>query len=161
MLSERVLQYERSLSKLAVLMADECSESANADDLRDELADIEYKMTEEETEFVAGLSSDLYMIEDDEILDPPADHTDFDFAWHYGWKDWLKCLELLRRESPNCSNECRAFYRGEIYSKLECYSSALEFYRWAIKLNNMKLNYYYKFIVCFIAQWKSKSHDSA
>ena len=153
-MTKSVLQFEQALSKLAVLMANGHSNSKEANNLRDKMLDIYHEMTEEEDKFTRMLSSDLYMIENDEILESPVDNLEFDFQSNYYLNAWTDCLEILRKDMSWLNNEYRAYYRGEIYSKLECYSSALEFYRTAIRLNHWNLKYYIRFVRCLINCWK-------
>ena len=150
-MNKHILKFERKLAKLARLMADGYGESEEAFNLRDEMEQMEYNINDEEdTKFIRELSSDLYMIEDYEILDPaPDDISPFEYEANCLTHNWTRCLEILRYDMPELRNETRAYHRGLIYARLKCYSSAIEFYKYAIKLNKWNITYRFDLAWCW------------
>lgn len=117
---DNIHSYEIALVELAQLMANGQSESTRAFDLRAELASLEYELNTVEIEFVNNLSSDLYMIEDNEILDP----VDPEMKWCHEYttavcnQAWIRALELLRYEVPGVVPVVRAQQRAYAYKAL-------------------------------------------
>lgn len=132
-------QYEEQLVQLACLMATGKSRSKEAFRLRSILALLERALSDGELLIMNDLSSDLYMIEDDEILEPSSNQENSQYAVNViksvESSNWLRVLELLRIDVPHMSNEYRAYFRGRAYDWLGFFSSSREFYKYAIKLN--------------------------
>lgn len=112
--------FEKGLVELAILMANGQSECERADQIRDDMAELEYQMTSEDATFVRWLSSDLYMIEENEFLDPvdPEMNWQQEYATALYEENWKRILELLRYDVPHLLPIMRAKYRADAYREL-------------------------------------------
>ena len=144
------LEYETKLVRLAVLMDSGESRSDDAFSLRDQLASLDLLLPEDELEFMNALSSDLYMIEDDEILELLSPKYEATYARElmnaFNSGNWLFVLDLLRQDADNLTNEYRAYFRGRAYAQLGLLASSLEFYKYAWKLKPADVVYRYQYL---------------
>jgi hypothetical protein len=126
-LSDNVFEFEYLLVQFVKMPN---NENEYADSLREELANLELKLSDKELNIARNLSSELYMLEDDEILDPYnpsiSDYrTEVESAIES--KEYIKALELLRNDAPEIDNVFRALKRAEIYEKIEFRASWITF----------------------------------
>ena len=95
--------YESRLKALHQLMAAGDGDTKEADAVRDEMDRPEQELSREELERLNGLSADLYMLQDEEIFEPPGEvaktpqqlAAELEVAWRR--EDWERVLELLRQ----------------------------------------------------------------
>jgi hypothetical protein len=135
------VEYETLLKKLHRLMAEGKGDSEEADAVRDEMDRPERELNREELARLNGLSADLYMLQDDEMFEPPDPDEGtpelldarLDAAWH--GQDWEKVLELLRRGPTFLSKDRIAHMRARAYRELGHPDTALLFMEYAAGLN--------------------------
>ena len=138
---ELVRAAEAALVQLAVAMANGNSQSDLAFDLRETFACLEAQMDDVAVEFLRGLSSDLYSLEDDEIYDDPI--VDFDSSpalaeaiyREYRANHWGEVIHLLRQEARFINKPSRAFLRGRAYAALNHFAAGWAFYDLAARIN--------------------------
>jgi tetratricopeptide (TPR) repeat protein len=116
--------YEHLLVELAQLMANGEGAGNRACDFREIMAVLEEELSQDEIGRLKLLSSDLYMLEEDEIFDDP-DPRQSNPRWlpmelkkAYDDSDWLEMLRLLRLEAPEISTRNRAYLRARAYDSI-------------------------------------------
>src|SRR4051812_32501434 len=117
-------EYARVTTRLHELMVAGLGESEEADVVRDQMDGPWKQLTGPERDHLAGLSADLYMLTDEEILDPaaPAERGANTLgvalldARTRG--DWETVLSLLRKGPTFLSRRETASFRAEAYDEL-------------------------------------------
>jgi len=113
--------YDEALTRLASLMAQSKGATEEKTSILSVLEGLEEFLTEEEQDFVAYLSADLYQIEGDEIrLPSELDEKESArrLAEAFASKDWVSVLALLRRVPPNVPEATRAYLRYRAYGEM-------------------------------------------
>lgn len=128
------VQYERLLDKLSRLMAEGKGDTNEADTVRDEMDAPWYKLSQEETDRLRGVSADLYMLQNKEVYEPyEGMREDLIAALSeaLGRLDYEVILSLLRKGTPFLRPAQVAALRGRCYAMLGHLDAALLFMRYA------------------------------
>jgi hypothetical protein len=140
---------ENYLVQLAMLDAEGRHGSPEYGRLYDGLCLLESKLSPADMKFIQNLSSDLYMIEDDEVYDEPREGMT---NWaelartlqdRYYAKDWDELLLLLRQPALEMPVQSRAFLRARAYDALDLHAAAWAFYTYAAKVSDDRPVYQY------------------
>lgn len=136
-------EYEASLKSLHQLIAGGEGDSDAADVLREEMDRSASELSHEEMTRLRGLSADLYMLQDDEIFEPPSpgkepsslipEHLPTRMAEAEESGNWEAILTLLRKGAAGLPQEERAYRRAEAYEGLGHLDTALLFVRHAVE----------------------------
>ncbi len=133
-----VSEYQVLLKTLHDLMAEGKGDSDEAEAVRDKLDELWPRLTEEEVDFLRGLSSDLYMLTSNEIYSPYAGtqaQLRADLQAAYVSHDYHARLRLLRKSPTFLTPYGLAFLRARAYEELDHLDIALLFMRHAVNLN--------------------------
>ncbi len=146
------------LVKLASLTENGVDGNAEYDRLCDNLGDLESRLTVSDVQFLRDLSSDLYMLETDEIYEgtrpdiPDWPSLKGAVSSRYRSGDWLALLSLLRQPAEELTAEARAFTRGMAYEALGSHAAAWAFFTHASQIAHDKPIYQY-FALESLDQW--------
>jgi tetratricopeptide (TPR) repeat protein len=129
--SKAALEYERLLVKLAHLMAGGRGDTEEGEAVRSAMEAPWSSMDAEEGQLMRHLSSDLYMLERDEMIDEAAaTYEDVGKAWNA--KDYELVLALLRKSRDRRLAEDKvAYVRGRAWGELGYREAALAFTTYA------------------------------
>lgn len=128
------VQYERLLKELSRLMAEGKGNADEADAVRDEMDVPWYKLSEEETKRLRGLSADLYMLQDEEVYETyEGTHEELRSALSEALSrsDCEAILSLLRKGPRFLKPAHVAGLRGRCYAALGHLETGLLFTRYA------------------------------
>jgi tetratricopeptide (TPR) repeat protein len=158
------VEYESLLRQLNQLAAEGNDESAEADAIRDRMETLHWKLSPAERERLRGLSSDLYMLQDEEVYEPLPDGVTQESlrrsmrdAWEV--KDYSQLLLILRKGPKFLAPDQVAFYRFYSYEGLGHYESSLEFLRYAIQLNHENWMYKGQLLNSLMEAWSTKEAE--
>lgn len=131
-------RYESLLLRLNDLTARGEDMASESETIREEMDRLFRRLSAPERARLAGLSSDLYMLQDGEIYErfegaPEALRDALLDSWIR--RDWEMLLSLLRKGSGVLSPEAIAFFRFSAYDALGQPEAALSFLRHAARLN--------------------------
>ncbi|HEY7119591.1 MAG TPA: hypothetical protein VH475_23570 [Tepidisphaeraceae bacterium] len=132
------VEYEALLRRLHDVTAQYGNDSAEADSVRERMDGPERHLNRWEMNRLNGLSADLYMVRDEEVLEqPPAAQSQAELRQliqeYERWNDWDSVLALLRRRPPLVSEEAVAFTRARAYAAVGQHAAALQFFEHAMK----------------------------
>ncbi len=136
----RFVEYEKHLLRLQALNAQGRAESKEADQVRDQMDEPWLGLSREERDWLGGLSSDLYMLTDEEISEPVdpvergPDTLGISLSEAKRRGDWGQILKLLRKGPTFFPKPTIAFLRGLYYLRLGHPQVALLFLDYATKL---------------------------
>ncbi len=138
------VQYERLLDDLSRLMAEGKGDTGEADAVRDEMDAPWYKLSQDETDRLRGVSADLYMLQNDEVYEPyegtPEElRSRLNDAWDRG--QYEAVLALLRKGTPFLTPARVAYLRGRCYAALGHLDTALLFLRYAAERDPERATY--------------------
>lgn len=128
------VQYERLLEELSHLMAEGKGDTDEADAIRDEMDVPWYKLSQEETDRMRGVSADLYMLQDDEVYESykgTQEELRAALSEALGRNDYEAILALLRKGTSFLRPVQVASLRGRCYAALGHPDTALLFLRYA------------------------------
>lgn len=128
------IQYERLLDELSRLMAEGKGDTDEADTVRDEMDAPWYKLGQEETDRLRGVSADLYMLQDEEVHEPySGTQEEMVTALSEALRrlDYEAILSLLRKGTPFLKPAQVAALRGRCYATLGHLETGLLFMRYA------------------------------
>lgn len=136
------LKCEVLLKNLHLFVTEGKNDSEEADQVREEMDDLERDLNSAEMERLNGLSADLYMLQDDEIYEPggmvgitPEQlNAQIRAAWEN--KDWDGMLRLLRKGPGLLSKDQVASLRAEAYGALGHLDTSVLFSNYAIRQNS-------------------------
>jgi hypothetical protein len=129
------VEYESRLVALHALDAQGRGESEEADALRDQMDDLSRRLNRPEKDRLSGLSADLYMLQDAEIMEPGGPPVDFDqqLRESIDWNNWGGILSLLRRRPELIFPSVAAAWRARAYDALGHSGVALLFLDYAFR----------------------------
>jgi hypothetical protein len=134
-------EYARLTVRLHELMGAGLGESEEADSVRDQMDGPWKQLTAAERDRLGGLSSDLYMLSDEEVFEraEPAergpDTLGAALLAARANGDWEAVLALLRKGPTFLSQREVAFFRAEAYDELGQPEIARRFARHAARLS--------------------------
>jgi tetratricopeptide (TPR) repeat protein len=129
------VEYERLLIDLCDSMAE--GDEEKADSLREEMDRPAKRLSAAEVMRLNGLSSDLYMITNEEVYESsPYTQPQLASLLAAAWQqtDWNRILELLRKNPQFLSHDKVAYLRARAYEGLGHTIPSLRFMRHAMKL---------------------------
>jgi tetratricopeptide (TPR) repeat protein len=135
------VQYETLLKELHALIAQGKCDSEGADAIRESMETLERHLNRPEIIRLNGLSADLYMLQDAEVLQPPvAPALDSNSLWReikdaQSWNDWESVLGWLRRRPRDVPSEAVATNRARAYDALGHADTAILFLDHAFRRN--------------------------
>lgn len=133
----RYVEYERLLMQLHSVIAEEKGDSEEADAIRVAMEPLWRHLSPEEIDRLDGLSADIYMLQDDEIL-TPFDQSKEELGQALREavqkEQWEAILSLLRHEVPGLTQETRALYRAKAYDYLGHAEVSMAFLTYALRL---------------------------
>lgn len=130
-----VEQYASLLIRLHEQMRNGNEEEA--EEIREQMDTPGLLLDEDETQFVKGLSADLYMLASEELL-RPGGYTTSDYmaaftdAWQH--RDYLAVLDLLRKKERPFTDNQVAVYRASLYERLGLQNASRQFLSFAAGL---------------------------
>jgi len=137
-------RYEQLLIKTSELIARGEGDSEEADAVREQMDLPWYRLSEDEQTRLRGLSGDLYMLQNEEVLQSPLLSFD-DFIEQLKeareWNDWGTMLGILRRRPPRVFKEAAALLRAQAYDGLGHPNPALLFLDFAHRENKSDSGY--------------------
>lgn len=140
------LEYERHLVKLARLMAAGPDEPDEADVEREAMEKPWNGMSDEERQLMRHLSSDLYMLEGDEMPEEGVvGREEVDRAWKA--KDYHLVLALLRKRHDWLAEDALAYLRGLVWGALGYEEAGLAFMSHAADMAPQNGSYTYLALV--------------
>jgi hypothetical protein len=137
-------RYEQLLIRTHELIARGEGDSEEADAVREAMDAPWYRLSEAEQIRLRGLSGDLYMLQDEEVLQTPLlslDDCIQRLIEAREWNDWGAVLGLLRHRPPAIFNETTALLRAQAYDGLGHPNAALLFLDFAHRAHRSDSGY--------------------
>jgi len=135
-------EYERLLIEVHRLIAHGRGDSTDADALREQLEVPASGLNTDEIVRLDSLSADLYMLQDKEVPAPnfqqwSTDRLRAELKEAWEWNNWGMVLTVLRQNAARILTIAQiAYFRGRAYAELGHPAPALEFMRYAARLNH-------------------------
>jgi tetratricopeptide (TPR) repeat protein len=134
------VQHERLLRQLHHLMASGRGDTDEAEAVRCDMDTSWRRLNREEIARLKGLSADLYMLEDDEVLEPARPNerspdelkAELETSWRQG--KWEDVLRLLRKGRSFGTQGQVAYLRARAYEQLGHLDASLLFMEYAASL---------------------------
>jgi tetratricopeptide (TPR) repeat protein len=132
------VEYETLLKRLHRLIAEGQGDSEAADQVREQMDAPEARLNRWEINRLNGLSADLYMLQQAEVLQEPPVARDQEelhqqIQEYERWNDWDSVLAVLRRRPALVLEEAVAFTRARAYGALGHDDTALLFFEHGMK----------------------------
>lgn len=144
--SEAALEYEQHLVRLARLMAAGRGDAEEADAEREAMEGPWDHMSAEEQQLMRHLSSELYMLEQDEMPEEgSAGRKEVESAWKT--KDYRLLLSFLRKHPDWLAEHAVAYLRGIVWGELGYEEAGLAFMTYAADTAPQNGNYTYLALV--------------
>jgi len=147
-------RYESLLKDLHSLVASGQNDTPEVETIHNQMDELEPYLSQREIERLNGLSSDLYMLQGQEILEATnLTSKQFTEALNDAHKrnDWEQVLRLLRMNNSSVPKAARAYLRARAYDELGSLETALLFMELAAAMKPENKNYE-NFVIIYLSR---------